>query len=97
LQAHKTFKYLQWIAAVVSVSMVILAAFSLGSGVTFKKLLLPIAAVISAKAGLLAHSFKQRLEFVDYRWADPIRLLQILERVSRMIISTQKRFFSDSW
>lgn len=68
--AHKTFGKLQWVAAAVCVLALLTAAHQLGSGWTLRKLVLPIAAVLAARAGLLARSFKQRLEFVDYRHPD---------------------------
>jgi len=70
VQAHKTFGKLQWVAAAVCVLALLTAAHQLGSGWTLRKLVLPIAAVLAARAGLLARSFKQRLEFVDYRHPD---------------------------
>lgn len=68
VQAHATFKALRWVAAGAAIATACAAAYSLGSGFTFKKLLLPfIATVISAAIAWKSQTFKQQFEFVDYR------------------------------
>ena len=68
MQAYKVFKSLRWVAAGFAMAAACCAAYSLGSGFTFKKLVLPlIVTALSAALAWKSQDFKQRFEFVDYR------------------------------
>ena len=54
-------------AAAASILALLAASHSLASGFRVWKLVLLAVAILAGRAGLVANSFKQRLEFVDYR------------------------------
>jgi hypothetical protein len=74
LQAHQVFSNLRWVAAALAVVAAMGAAYSLGSGVSLKKLILPaVVVMLSGALARVATTFKGKMEFQDYRYAAFLR------------------------
>ena len=72
MQAHQVFSNLRWVAAGLAVVAAMGAAYSLGSGASFKGLVLPaLTLLISAALAQWSSRMKGLLEFQDYR-SDPL-------------------------